>query len=145
MKTKRLNVFIIDRNDVVRRALTELINHENDLHVCGESNNGGRALEDIARLEPDVAIVDLSLASAEGVGLIRLLRRLSRPPEVLAVSMHGESIFAADARRAGAKGYLMKARAAEKIVDAVRAVARGEAYPSKDSSMGSKRRNVSWK
>lgn len=130
MISKKTRIFIVDDSALVRKTLTELINHEEDLQVCGQVKNGREALRDIPIAKPDIAIVDLSLGDMNGMDLVKQLRRKSKtPPAVLVVSMHEEGVFLKEALAAGAKGYLMKGRAAEKVVEALRALARGETYP----------------
>ncbi len=127
---KQTQVFIVDNSALVRDTLTELINHEKDLHVCGQAKSGRQALRDIPNAKPDIAIVDLSLDDMNGIDLVRKLKHKGKLlPAVLVVSMHEEGVFSREAMAAGAKGYLMKGRAAEKVVEAVRVLAEGKAYP----------------
>lgn len=128
MRTARTEVFIVDDNAIVRDTLARLIDHEPDLRVCGQAASGKQALADIAKLKPGVAIVDLSLGDMSGIDLVRKLRARASAPACLIVSMHEEGILAAEAFAAGAQGYLVKAHAALRILDAVRAVAHGGTY-----------------
>ena len=123
---KPIEVFLVDDSHAVRSSLTALIRHEPDLSVCGEAGNGGEALKKIEALKPDVVIVDLSLEDVDGMDLVKKIASNGYgKPAILVVSMHEEGIYGAAALGAGAKGYLMKAHAAEKILEAVRTVANG--------------------
>lgn len=125
-----LRIFLIDDHPVIRDALTDVIDSEPDLEVCGEAPSSEEALQQIEACSPDVAIVDISLADAHGLDLVERIR--SQFPEIQTVvfSMFDENVYAERAIRAGATGYLMKSEPMEKIVDAIRSVSRGEIYLS---------------
>jgi len=98
--------------------------------VCGEAESAPRALELVAKLSPNLAIVDITLKSANGIELTKDIRALAPATQVLVVSMHGENIYAERALRAGAMGYLMKDEPADNILTAIEAVLRGEVFVS---------------
>lgn len=127
---KRSTVFIVDDHSIVRRGLRELINHETDLVVCGEAEHAPAALAAIKKLEPDVALVDLSLDGESGLELIKDIKARYPAVLVLVLSMHDETFYAERVLRAGAKGYIMKLQAADKILEGIRHVLRGEIYLS---------------
>ncbi|OPY79344.1 MAG: Oxygen regulatory protein NreC [Syntrophorhabdus sp. PtaU1.Bin153] len=123
-------IFIVDDHPIVRKGLSQLINQEADLVVCGEAANAESALENLKKLKPDLAIVDISLKGVDGIELIKQMKvRYSNLP-VLVVSMHDESLFAERALRVGARGYIMKQEAIENMMEAIRKVLRGELYIS---------------
>lgn len=123
-------VFIVDDHAIVREGLSQLINHWGDLVVCGESGDAREAMELVQRLEPDLAIVDISLKDVDGLDLIRQLRaRLPQLP-ILVLSMHSEKLYAERVLRAGARGYIMKEDPKENVLTAIRCVLRGEVYLS---------------
>jgi len=123
-------IFIVDDHPIVRKGLTQLINQENDLVVCGEAESANSALEVLKKLKPDLAIVDISLQGVDGIELIKTMKiRYSNLP-VLVVSMHDESVFAERALRAGARGYIMKQEAIERMMEAIRRVLKGDLYIS---------------
>ncbi len=123
-------IFIVDDHPIVRKGLSQLINQEADLVVCGEAANAENALETLKKLKPDLAIVDISLKGVDGIELIKQMKvRYSSLP-VLVVSMHDESLFAERALRVGARGYIMKQEAIENMMEAIRKVLRGELYIS---------------
>lgn len=124
------SVLLVDDHPIVRQGLAELINQEPDLHVTGQATSAAAAMEMIEREVPDVAIVDISLEDRSGIELIKDLR--SRQPElpILALSMHDEALYAERALRAGAKGYIMKQEATEKVMTAIRRVLEGQIYVS---------------
>jgi len=122
MKTR---VFIVDDHPLVRESLANLIAQQPDMSICGEAEYSSTALAAIATLQPDVAVVDLSLGDGSGLDLIRDLRKLHPRVAVLVLSMHDESLYAERALRAGARGYLMKRAASRDVVVAIRRVREG--------------------
>lgn len=123
-------IFIVDDHPIVRKGLTQLINQEPDLTVCGEAENAEAALELLKKVKPDLAIVDISLRGIDGIELTKLIKVRFENIPVLVVSMHDESLFAERALRAGARGYIMKQEAIEKMMEAIHKVLRGELYVS---------------
>jgi len=128
-KPKR-KVFLVDDHPLVREWLTNLINQQPDLAVCGETESAPRALQAIAAAQPEVAIVDISLKDSSGIELIKSLK-LSHPEvAVLVLSMHDESLYAERALRAGAKGYIMKRETTRKVIEGIRQLLDGKVFVS---------------
>jgi DNA-binding NarL/FixJ family response regulator len=126
--TPRKRIFLVDDHPLVREWLTNLIHQQPDLAVCGEAESAQQALPAINALQPDVAIVDLSLKDSSGLELIKDLRRTCPRVSVLVLSMHEETHYAERALRAGALGYVMKRESTAKVIAAIRQVLRGELY-----------------
>lgn len=123
-------ILIVDDHPIVRQGLTELVNHENDLTVCGQAEDAHQAMKAIKELRPSMAVVDISLRETSGIELIKDINVQYPNLPVLALSMHDESLYAERALRAGAKGYIMKAEATEKVITAIRKILNGEIYVS---------------
>jgi DNA-binding NarL/FixJ family response regulator len=138
-------IFIVDDHPIVRKGLTQLINQEPDLTVCGEAENAEIALEFLKKVKPDLTIVDISLRGIDGIELTKLIRARFENIPVLVVSMHDESLYAERALRAGARGYIMKQEAIEKMMEAIRKVLRGELYVSERVSANIVKRFVDGK
>jgi|SRR5581483_5736064 len=126
----RQTVFIVDDHPLVREWLTNLIQQQSDLAVCGEAEDGPQALRGIAEKKPSVAIIDISLQGSSGLELIKDLRQVHPSVKVLALSMHDESLYAERALRAGAKGYIMKRESTGRVIEAIRHVLEGKVYAS---------------
>lgn len=128
MNPKKKKVLIIDDHPIVRQGLAQLIRQEADLAVCGEADHGQGISSVIAEVKPDVVILDLTLKDVSGIDVIKeICPRFPRLP-ILVLSIHDESLYAERALRAGAKGYIMKEEAAEKVVTALREVLKGDLY-----------------
>ena len=127
---ERRTVFIVDDHPLVRESLAVLLNRQPDLQVCGEAGDSAAAYAAIERLRPDAVVVDISLPGESGLGLIKKLQALTPVPRAIVLSMHDEAFFAERALRAGARGYVMKQEATDKVIEAVRHVLKGELYVS---------------
>ncbi len=127
---EKRKVFLVDDHPLVREWLTNLINQQAGLVVCGESESAPQALQAIAQAKPDVAIVDISLKDSSGIELIKSLKQAEPDVAVLVLSMHDESLYAERALRAGARGYIMKRETTKKVIDAIHRVLEGKMYIS---------------
>src|SRR5436305_9556081 len=127
-ETKR--IVIIDDHPLFRKGLEQLIHSEDGFAVCGEANNAPEAMDVIRKLNPDLAIVDLSLPGANGIELIKNIRAEFSKLPILVLSMHDESLYALRALRAGAEGYVMKHEAMANVIQAIREVFSGRPYLS---------------
>lgn len=134
-RSKR-TILIVDDHPIVRQGLAQLINQEKDLEVCGQAEDAHEAMQAIRELNPDMVIVDIALKDTSGMELIKDLKIQYPNLPVLTLSMHDEAVYGERALRAGAKGYIMKQEAIDKVVTAIRRVLAGEVYVS--SSMASK-------
>jgi DNA-binding NarL/FixJ family response regulator len=126
----KTRVLLVDDHPITRQGMAALIHQQPDLQVCGEADNAPQAVELFQKLRPDLAIVDVSLKTTNGIELTKSLKALAPNFPVLVVSMHDENLYAERAVRAGAMGYLMKQEASEKIIAAIRRLLRGEIYLS---------------
>jgi DNA-binding NarL/FixJ family response regulator len=114
----------------LREGLVGLIDRLPELKICGEAETAGEAIEGICRTRADAAIVDLSLKEGSGIELIKAIRSRSPGTAVLVLSMHDERRYAERCIRAGARGYVMKAELATRVVDALRDVLAGRIHIS---------------
>lgn len=121
-QTPPKRVFLVDDHPMVRERLSLLIDQQPDLQVCGEAGDVVEAIEGIERTSPDIAIVDLSLKSSNGLELIKDLKARGCSTPVLVLSMHDEELYAERVLRAGAFGYISKQESSRDVLQAVRKV-----------------------
>ncbi|MCX7826015.1 MAG: response regulator transcription factor [Verrucomicrobiae bacterium] len=123
-------ILLVDDHPLLRQGITQLINDQADLVVCGEAEDRPGAMAAAEASQPDLAVVDISLKDQSGLELIKDFK--ARFPEMLTLvlSMHDESLYAERALRAGARGYIMKREASEKVLEAIRHVLDGGVYVS---------------
>jgi DNA-binding NarL/FixJ family response regulator len=127
---QRRRIVLVDDHPIVREGLAQLINRSGDLVICGEAADAGEALKAIEALQPDLAVVDISLRGMDGVELIKQARARWPKLMILALSMHSEELFAERVLRAGARGYIMKQEATSGVLTAIRQVLNGDIYLS---------------
>jgi DNA-binding NarL/FixJ family response regulator len=132
-------VFVVEDHPIFREGLVQMINGEGDLIVCGEAGDAEQALEAIARLKPDLVLVDISLPGKSGLELIKDLRARNGGVKLLVLSMHDEALYADRVLRAGADGYVMKQEDPEEVVHAIRDVLGGRIYVSEQVMAGGKK------
>src|SRR5258707_4258553 len=127
---EKSRVFIVDDHTMFREGLRQLIERESSMAVCGDAPDATEALRGIRTSKPDVVIVDISLAGASGIDLIKDIKTEFEDLPVLVVSMHEESLYAERALRAGAMGYVMKHEPSKTVKAAIPKVLGGDMYLS---------------
>ncbi len=124
-----VRVLLVDDQALVRTGFRMILDSEPDLRVVGEAENGRRAIEEAARLSPDVVLMDVRMPEMDGV---EATRRLAGPgvahhTKVVILTTFDLDEYVLDALRAGASGFLLKDASADALVQAVRVVAAGDA------------------
>lgn len=123
-------VFIVDDHPLVREWLSALLRKEPDLELCGAAQDTADALPAMLVDPPDVAIVDLSLKGSSGIDLIKDLAEHLPGTQTIVLSMHEEIFYVERALRAGARGYVTKQEATDRILEAIRTVQSGQVFMS---------------
>jgi len=124
----KIRVMLVDDHAVVRVGFRMLLEMSGEVEVVGEAESGEIAYRDFARIQPDVAIMDLSMPGMGGIETVRRLLARYRSARILVLSAHEDSAHPRRVLKAGALGYLSKRGAPEELLDAVRAVAAGRIY-----------------
>src|SRR3954463_9776220 len=130
LRKAKIRVLLVDDHPILRKGLAQLINLEPDMVVCGEAEDGAKAFEAAGTLNPDVAVIDVSLKGSNGIELIKNLKARYPDLPTLMLSMYDESLYAERALRAGSLGYIMKEEAIEQVLVAIRRVLTGEIFLS---------------
>lgn len=126
----RKRILLIDDHPLLRQGIGQIVNAQPDLVVCGEAEDRVGALAEAERAHPDLALVDLSLKNERGLELLKDLKVRFPGLLTLVLSMHDESLYAERALRAGARGYVMKREASDKVLEAIRCVLSGGVFVS---------------
>ncbi len=121
-----IRVLLVDDHAIVRAGLSALLAGSEDIEVVGTAGDGNEAVREVARLSPDVVLMDLRMPELDGVGAIAALQQLPDPPAVVVITVHETDSDILAAIEAGATGYLLKDAPGEQVVAAVRAAHRGE-------------------
>lgn len=125
-----VRIVIVDDHPLVREGMTMRISGQRDMEVCGEAASEDEALARVNETKPDLVIVDISLKSGHGIGLIKQVKSRHPSVKMLVVSGFQESLYAERALRAGALGYLNKQESNDRLIEAIRTVLRGDRYVS---------------
>ena len=126
-KAPRKNrVLIIDDHVMVREGVAEIIEHADDLCVCGTASTANEGLEALSKLKPDLVLVDITLPGKDGIEFIKDARAMHPELRVLVMSMHDESLYVDRVLRAGGRGYIRKQEGGDRLIEAMRRVLRGE-------------------
>ncbi len=122
-----IRIILADDHAVVRAGLKTVLGSARDIAVMSEASTGREAVALADRYKPDVVVMDLVMPDIDGLDATRQIVA-SGSAKVLVLTMHTEDEYLAAALSAGASGYLVKSAAERELVDAVRAVARGDVY-----------------
>jgi DNA-binding NarL/FixJ family response regulator len=125
-----LRVVVADDHPVVREGLRALLDAEPDVEVVGQAGDGDDTVRLVARLRPDVVVLDLVMPGPSGMDTVRELSRRTPATRVLVLSMHHDEAHVVEALQSGASGYALKQADAGEFVRGVREVGRGRRYLS---------------
>ena len=124
-----IRVVLVDDHAIVRTGLKAVLGAASEIDVVGEAAGGNEAVRLLARIPADVVVMDISMADGDGIAATRAVTAAGGDaPRVLVLTMHAEEAYLEAVLEAGASGYLVKSAADRELVDAVRAVARGEVW-----------------
>jgi len=127
-----ITVFVADDHAVVREGLASLLAAQPDLRVIGTAADGRDTVRQVAKLQPEVVVMDIAMPQMNGIEAARELRDRAPQVRLVILSMHSSVEHVFHALEAGASGYVLKASAAKEIIDAVRVVHAGRRYFSQE-------------
>jgi DNA-binding NarL/FixJ family response regulator len=121
-----IRVLLVDDQELFREGLETLLSVHDDIDVVGQACNGREAVEVAAKVHPDVVLMDVRMPVLDGVRATRLLNETLPECRVIVLTTFDDDEYVFDALRAGASGYLLKDVPSARLVEAIRATARGE-------------------
>ncbi|MBN1352067.1 response regulator transcription factor [candidate division KSB1 bacterium] len=127
---EKTRVLIADDHPIFRQGLIKLLEAHEPSLIVGECGDGMETLQCIRDLKPDIAIVDISMPTMNGLEIIRCAKRENLPVEFIVLTMYKEEEYLNEALDHGIKGYLVKDNAVSDLITCLKAVARGECYVS---------------
>jgi len=125
-----IRVLLADDHKIFREGLKHLLAQESDLSIVADTDDGVHAVELALSLNPDLAILDISMPNLNGIEATRSIVAQAKGTRVVILSMHMDKEYVAEALKAGAQGVLAKTCSSRELVDAIRLVAAGEPYLS---------------
>lgn len=123
-----IRVLLVDDQALFREGLSTLLSVHPDLLIVGEAADGEEAISQARALQPDLVLMDLRMPRLDGVTATRRLREIRPSSRVIILTTFDDDEYVFDGLRAGAAGYLLKDVSSEKLVEAIRATARGESF-----------------
>jgi DNA-binding NarL/FixJ family response regulator len=123
----KIKVFLCDDHRLFRDGVKRLLEHEKNISVIGEAENGLDAVKEIKRLIPDVVLMDIGMPKMNGVDATRKLKREFPDIKVIILTVHQDEANIFDAIKAGASGYILKDVSGDDLINAVRKVNQNEA------------------
>ena len=127
-RERSVRILIADDHGIVRSGLRKLLESEDGVEVVAEAADGVEARDQAIELRPDLAILDVKMPRLTGLEATRAIRESAPEVSVLMLSMHDEDRYLFEALKAGASGYVLKRAADQELIDAIRAVERGEPF-----------------
>jgi len=126
----KISVFLVDDHRILREGLHILLESQGDIEVVGEAEDGKKAIEGIARVKPDVAVMDITMPELNGIEAAQIIHETLPETGIVILSIHSDLEHIFRALQAGAQGYLLKESAGAEVISAVRAVYLGRRYLS---------------
>ena len=125
---KPIKLLLVDDQSLFREGLRTILSTHPDLLIIGEAGNGMEAIQMTSELHPQVILMDLRMPKMNGVEATRRIRGANPDSRIIVLTTFDDDEDVFDALRAGAVGYLLKDVPSEKLVEAIRAAARGESF-----------------
>ncbi|HAX47444.1 MAG TPA: response regulator transcription factor [Ignavibacteria bacterium] len=132
MKTTK--ILIVDDHEVVRDGLRNILTSLDNISIAGEAGNGEDAVKMYSSLKPDLVIMDISMPGMNGIEATRVIKEKDPDARILILTMHDNQEYLNQIIRSGAKGFILKNTDKEELLDAVKTVASGDNFFSKDIS-----------
>ncbi|MEQ1814534.1 MAG: response regulator transcription factor [Candidatus Nitrotoga sp.] len=127
-----IKILVVDDHALIRRGMRQIFDDTPDLRVTGEAENGMQALKMVRENAYDLVLLDISMTDKNGIDVLKQIKICSPRLPVLILSTYAEDQYALRAIKTGAAGYLNKSSAPEQLVTAIRQVASGRKYISKE-------------
>ncbi len=131
-------ILIVDDHEVVRQGIRTILRARPQWEICGEAVNGKDAIEKATALDPDVIIMDITMPEMSGIEATREITKLKLRAGVLVFTMHESKNLATTVQEAGARGFVLKSRAARDLLDALEALLGGGTFFGSDAGKASK-------
>src|SRR5258708_4001867 len=126
-------ILLADDHALIRQGLRVLLERQG-FQIVGEASDGQEAVRSVEKMQPDVAILDISMPLLNGVDAARELKKSAPKTKVIVLTQHDEDQYVTESLRAGVRGYVMKSQAGDDLVHAIREVCRGSIYLSPNIS-----------
>jgi len=131
---KKISVLIADDHKMFREGIKALLEKEKDMQVILEAEDGNQVMERIKEKQVDVILMDIDMGETNGMETTKMVKALYPDINVLVLSMHGDHNYIVRMLEAGATGYILKNAGKEEMLNAIKSVAQGDSYFSREVS-----------
>lgn len=125
-----MRILVADDHAIVREGLRQLLNNQPDMEVVGEAEDGLEAIKKAKSLRPDVTVLDIAMPRLSGLEAVRLIKEAVPNTQIVVLSMYKKEAYVHQVLASGALGYVLKASPSSDVLEAIRAVYRGEYFLS---------------
>ena len=125
-------IVLADDHDLVRESIASMLRQIPDFNVVSQCRNGRQLIEAVTRLQPNVAVVDISMSELNGIDAARQIRKICPRTRIIALSIHTDEAYIRDMLDSGISAYVIKSGAAKDLIDAIRYGSRGKVYFSQE-------------
>ncbi len=124
----KISLLLVDDHAILREGLRALLSYYPDVEVVGEAEDGQQAIELVERLKPDIVLMDIAMPGMNGLDATRRIRQNRPETRILVLTQYDDQRYVLPFVRAGVSGYVVKRALGSDLIDAVRAVAKGETF-----------------
>jgi len=127
---KKIRILLVDDHNIVRDGIRSLLERQPDFEVVAEADNGRQAIDLVYQFKPDVVLMDIAMPLLNGIHATEQIHRARRCTRILILTQHEREEYIRRALAAGASGFLLKDANTEELINAIRAVYKGESILS---------------
>jgi len=136
---KKITVLLAEDHQIVREGFRSLLEHERDIEVVGEAENGRQAIALVKKLRPAVVVIDIAMPLLNGLEATRQIRKEFPDTKVIILSAHSDDAYVEQVIELGAAGFLLKQASSHSLATAIRTVQTGSTFFSPEASRRLKR------
>jgi len=125
---QKIKVFFVDDHDMFREGVKPLLSSNIEIEIIGEANNGQDFLEKVAKVKPDVVLMDIAMPIMDGIEATKRARQLYPEMKILALTMFGDEKYYYQMIQSGIKGFVLKSTSITELIKAITEVAKGHSY-----------------
>jgi len=131
-----IRIILVDDHRIIRQGLCSLLESQPDIDVIGQAEDGQNAISLVYEMQPDIAIMDVTMPKLNGIDATRQITRLLPKVRVIGLSGHTENSFVTGMLKAGASAYVLKHSLFDELLEAIQVVSRGGRYLSLEITKG---------
>jgi len=124
----RIRVVVADDHPVIRGMVRSTLQQHPHFEVCGEAENGAKAIEEVKRVKPDVVILNVTMPLVNGFQAAQEIKKHIPETAIVILSSHADKHFIAEAKKIGVRAYVPKSKIGQALVEALEAAVKGDDF-----------------